>query len=151
ENSARNNKRTASTAAGLMIGLALIAMASVVAESLKESFRSELGSTMTADYVITAQGDVPFSNEVAAQVAALPEFSEVSAVRWGNFRIGGDEMGVAAGDLSVLTDLLDVDVRAGDAVASARPGTILLSTDAAEDFGVGVGDPLVVEFAATGE
>jgi putative ABC transport system permease protein len=151
ENSARNNKRTASTAAGLMIGLALIAMASVVAESLKESFRSELGSTMTADYVITAQGDVPFSNQVAAQVAALPQFSEVSAVRWGNFRVGGDEKGVAAGDLSVLTDLLEIDVRAGDPVASAEPGTIILSTEAAEDFAVGVGDPLVVEFAATGE
>ena len=38
ENASRNNKRTASTAAGLMIGLALIAMASVVAESLKASF-----------------------------------------------------------------------------------------------------------------
>ena len=74
ENAARNNKRTASTAAGLMIGLALIAMASVVAESLKTSFRSELGSTMIADYVITAEGDVGFSNQVADQVAALPEF-----------------------------------------------------------------------------
>lgn len=151
ENSARNNKRTASTAAGLMIGLALIAMASVVAESLKESFRSELGSTMIGDYVITAQGDVPFTNQVADQVAALPEFSEVSAVRWGNFRVGDDEMGIAAGDLSVLTDLLQIDVQAGDPAASARAGTIILSTDAAEDFAVGVGDPLVVEFAATGE
>jgi putative ABC transport system permease protein len=151
ENSARNNKRTASTAAGLMIGLALIAMASVVAESLKESFKSELGSTMTADYVITAQGDMPFSNQVAAQVAALPEFSEVSAVRWGNFRVDGDEKGVAATDLSILTDLLDIDVSAGDPATSAGPGTIILSTDAAEDLGVAVGDPLVVEFAATGE
>jgi len=35
QNAAKNNKRTASTAAGLMIGLALIAMASVVATSLK--------------------------------------------------------------------------------------------------------------------
>jgi putative ABC transport system permease protein len=151
ENSARNNKRTASTAAGLMIGLALIAMASVVAESLKESFRSELGSTMTADYVITAQGDMPFSNQVAAQVAALPEFSEVSAVRSGNFRIAGEEKGVTAGDLSVMPDLLDIDVRSGDLVASAGPGTIALSTEAAADYAVEVGDPLVVEFAKTGE
>ena len=45
ENAARNNKRTAATAAGLMIGLALIAMASVVATSLKESLSAELGST----------------------------------------------------------------------------------------------------------
>ncbi len=93
ENAARNNKRTASTAAGLMIGLALIAMASVVAESLKATFRSELGSTMIADYVITSEDDVGFSNQIAAQVAELPEFDTVSAVRWGNIRIDGSGKG----------------------------------------------------------
>jgi putative ABC transport system permease protein len=150
ENSARNNKRTASTAAGLMIGLALIAMASVVAESLKESFRSDLGSTMTADYVITAQGDAAFSNQVAAQVAALPEFAVVSPVRWGNVRIEGSEKGVAGLDLTVLTDLLDVEVLSGDPVAAARPGFIVMSQEAADDNDVVVGDSLDVEFAASG-
>jgi putative ABC transport system permease protein len=150
ENSARNNKRTASTAAGLMIGLALIAMASVVAESLKESFRSDLGSTMTADYVVTGQGDAAFSNQVAAQVATLPEFAEVSSVRWGNVRIEGSEKGVAGLDLTVLTDLLEVDVLSGDPVAAARPGFIVMSQEAADDNDVVVGDSLDVEFAASG-
>ena len=150
ENSARNNKRTASTAAGLMIGLALIAMASVVAESLKASFRSDLGSTMTADYVITAQGDAAFSNQVADQVAALPEFAEVSAVRWGNVRIDGSEKEVAGTDLTVLTDLLDVDVQSGDPVASAQPGYVVMSREAADDRAVSVGDSIDVEFAASG-
>ena len=150
ENSARNNKRTASTAAGLMIGLALIAMASVVAESLKESFRSDLGSTMTADYVITAQGDVAFSNQVTDQVAALPEFAEVSAVRWGNVRIDGSEKEVAGIDLTVLTDLLDIDVQSGDPVASAQPGFVVMSQKAADDRAVSVGDSIDVEFAASG-
>ena len=150
ENAARNNKRTASTAAGLMIGLALIAMASVVAESMKASFTSKLGSTMTADYVITAQGDVAFSNQVAAQVAALPEFDEVSAVRWGTMRIDGDNKGVAGGDLTVITDLLTIGVLSGDPVASATPGTIVISDSAAEEHGVQVGDSLDVEFAASG-
>ena len=40
ENAARDNKQTARTAAGLVIGLALVAMATVVASSLKDSFRS---------------------------------------------------------------------------------------------------------------
>jgi putative ABC transport system permease protein len=150
QNAARNNKRTASTAAGLMIGLALIAMASVVAESMKASFTSKLGSTMTADYVITAQGDVAFSNQVADQVAALPEFDQVSAVRWGNMRIDGDEKGVAGGDLTVITDLLKIGVVSGETVASATPGTIVISQDAADDNGVQVGDTLDVEFAASG-
>ncbi len=150
ENAARNNKRTASTAAGLMIGLALIAMASVVAESLKVSFRSELGSTMIADYVITAEGDVGFSDQIAGQVVALPEFDTVSAVRWGNLRVDGSEKGAAGTDLTVLTDLLDVRVVAGDPVASAQPGYIVISQDAADDQAVIVGDSIDVEFAASG-
>ncbi len=150
ENAARDNKRTAATAAGLMIGLALIAMASVVAESLKTSIRSELGSTMIADYVITAQNDVTFSNRVADQVAALPEFDTVSAVRWGNARITGDTKGFAGTDLTVLTDLLDVDVTAGDPAASPDDTHIVISQEAAETHGVDVGDRLNVEFAAGG-
>ena len=150
ENASRDNKRTAATAAGLMIGLALIAMASVVAESLKESFRSELGSTMIADYVITAQGDVAFSNRVADQVAALPEFDRVSAVRWGNARVDGETKGFAGTDLTMLTDLLRVDVAAGDPAASADPDHVVISSEAAETHGVAVGDPLDIEFAAAG-
>jgi putative ABC transport system permease protein len=151
ENAARNNKRTASTAAGLMIGLALIAMASVVAASLKDSFRAELGSTLIADYLVTEGNDGNFSNQLADEVAALPQFSEVSAVRYGTIRIDGDTKDMAATDLTVLTDLLDVVVLEGDPVASANPDSILLSQEVADNNDVGVGDPLRVEFAATGE
>jgi putative ABC transport system permease protein len=150
ENAARNNKRTASTAAGLMIGLALIAMATVVATSLKESFRAELGSTLIGDYLVTADG-ANFSNQLASEIADLPVFDEVSAVRYGNVRIDGDTKGVAGTDLTVLTDLLAVDVLDGDPAAAADPTSIVLNKDVAEDFDVGLGDSLVVEFAATGE
>ncbi|MGI9621916.1 MAG: ABC transporter permease [Acidimicrobiales bacterium] len=149
ENAARNNKRTASTAAGLMIGLALIAMASVVATSLKASFKAELGSTLIGDFLVTSEDGIPFTNQLADEVAALPEFGTVSAVRYGTIRIEGDDKGVAATDLSVLTELLDVDIVNGDPVAD--PGTVLLTQEAADENAVQVGDPLIIEFAATGE
>lgn len=150
ENAARNNKRTASTAAGLMIGLALIAMATVVATSLKESFRSEMGSTLTADVLVTEPNDGTFTPQLVERVAALPEFDVVSAVRYGNVRIAGDETGVTATDLTLLTELLAVDVVSGDPVASADAGSILLSEDRAADLGLSVGDNVAVEFAAGG-
>jgi putative ABC transport system permease protein len=151
ENASRNNKRTASTAAGLMIGLALIAMASVVAESLKASFTSELGSTMTADYVITADGDFGFSPELAAQIEAMPELDPVSAVRYGNMRIDGSSKQVVGTDLTVLTDLMAVQLQSGDPVASANPNSIIMTQEAADDNGVALGDQITVEFAAAGE
>jgi putative ABC transport system permease protein len=151
ENAARNNKRTASTAAGLMIGLALIAMASVAASSLKESFRSALGSTLIADFLVTPSTDGgEISPNLADQISSLPEFDEVSAVRYGRIRIDDDTKDVTAADLTTLTALLDVDLTAGDPAAAAGPDTILLSEDVADDLGVDVSDTLEVEFAATG-
>ena len=151
QNASRNNKRTASTAAGLMIGLALIAMASVVAESLKSSFSSELGSTMIADYVITADGEFGFTPELAAQIEAMPEFDPVSAVRYGNMRIDGSSKQVVGADLTTLTDLMAVDLQTGDPVTSADPGSIIMTQEAADDNGVTLGGEITVEFAATGE
>ncbi len=151
QNASRNNKRTASTAAGLMIGLALIAMASVVAESLKASFSDELGSTMIADFVITADGDLGFSPELAAQVEAMPELDPVSSVRYGNMRIDGSTKQVVGAELTELTELMAVDVQAGDPVAAADSGSIIMTQEAADDNGVALGDSITVEFAATGE
>ncbi len=149
-NASRNNKRTASTAAGLMIGLALIAMASVVATSLKASLRSELGSTLTAEFLVLPPNDGDFSNTLAAQVRALPEFSEVSAVRYGNMRVAGEQKAVTATDLAIVTDLLDINVLEGDTGVAAEPSSIVLTKKAAEDNGVEVGQLLVVEFAESG-
>ena len=151
ENAGRDNKRTARTASGLMIGLALIAMATVVATSLKESFKAELGSTLTADFLVTEQADLEFTSQLAPQIAALPEFSETSAVRYGTVRIDGDEKDLTALDVTVLTDLLAVDVSSGDPADAADESSIVLHRDVADDFGVEVGDELPTEFAASGE
>ncbi len=133
-----------------MIGLALIAMATVVASSLKESFRSEMGSTVISDFLVTADDQAQFSNQLAAEVDALPEFGEVAAVRYGNARVDGSEKQFAATDLTLLTDLLDVDIVSGDPAAVADATHLLIHEDVATDRGLGVGDSLGVEFAETG-
>ncbi len=150
ENAARNNKRTASTAAGLMIGMALIAMATVTANSLKATVRASLGSTLIADFLVTAPNGGEMTDRVAGELAALPEFSDVSAVRYGAIRIGGDQKEVTGTDVTLLTSLLDVDVVEGDPAASAGAGTILLTEEVADTLAVTVGDQLVVDFAAAG-
>ena len=151
ENAASNNKRTASTAAGLMIGLALIGMATVVASSLKSSFRDQMGSTLTADYLVNHPSDQNFSEQLAAEVAALPEFSEVSGVRFGSIRVDGDTKDVTSTDFASLIDLLDVGVLSGDPASAANPTSMLIHRDVADDRGLEVGDSITVEFAATGE
>ncbi len=150
KNAAKNNKRTASTAAGLMIGLALIAMASVVATSFKSSFRGDMESTVTSDYLVTASNQGTFSNRVGERVAALPEVETVSSVRFGNARIGDAQHAVTAADIAVLDDLMEVGLISGDPTASPDATHLLLQSDAAKDLGVAVGDPIPVEFATSG-
>lgn len=109
------------------------------------------GSTVAADFVVSATNEGDFSPGLAEEIGALPEFDEVSAFRFGNVRIGGDEKGMAGANLTVVADLFDIEVQAGDPAASANPATVLLTQEAAHEHGVSVGDPLVVEFASTGE
>lgn len=151
QNAARNNKRTASTAAGLMIGLALIGMATVVASSLKSSFRHQIGSTLTADFLVNHPQDLDFSQELVTEVGALDEFGAVSGVRFGSMRIDGDTKAVTSSEFSALPDILDMDLVAGDPVSAAGPTSLLIHSDVAEDRSLTVGDTVDVEFAATGE
>lgn len=151
KNAAKNNKRTASTAAGLMIGLALIAMASVVATSLKASFSASLESTVTSDYFVTATNQGTFSNRIGDKIVALPEFDQVSSVRYGNARIDGSEHQVTAGDLNLIEDLMDLAFISGDPAAAVDDQHVLLHSGAAEELGMTVGDEVQIEFAATGQ
>ncbi|MEO1061219.1 MAG: FtsX-like permease family protein [Actinomycetota bacterium] len=148
ENASSDNKRTARTAAGLMIGLALVAMASVVATSLKDSFRDQLGSTLTADYLITEPNGGGFSRNVAAELQQLDEFDVVSATRYGNAVINGGERAIAATDLGALTELLDVEVLEGDPADGAGPDRIALDASVVDSLGRGVGDEVLVRFAS---
>jgi putative ABC transport system permease protein len=147
ENASSDNKRTARTAAGLMIGLALVAMASVVATSLKDSFRDELGSTLTADYLVTDTNGFGFSTSVVDEVKALDEFDVVSATRYGNADINDGTRAIAATDLSVLTSLLEIDVLEGDPADGAGPDRIAVDASVVDDLGRGLGDEVLVRFA----
>ena len=57
ENSRRNPQRTASTAAALMIGLALVTLVATLAAGIIQPFRSAVNELFTADYSITAQNN----------------------------------------------------------------------------------------------
>ena len=57
ENAARNPRRTATTAAALMIGLSLVSMAFVVGQTLKSDLNELLETTVQADYAAFAASD----------------------------------------------------------------------------------------------
>ena len=62
----RNPGRTATTAAALMIGVALVTFVAVLGQGLRSSFSDSLDRQLAANYVVTAQdGFTPFPPETA--------------------------------------------------------------------------------------
>lgn len=150
ENGARNPQRTASTAAALMVGLALVSMAFVVGTSVKESFRETLSSSITADWYIGSPGSFfGFSPEVAAGLSELDELDAVTGARFGQMIVDGSTKDVTAVDLTAVDDLFDLRLQDGE--VEPGPNSLLVHSDPAEDLGLTPGDRVTVTFDRTGE
>ena len=70
QNSVRNPGRTASTAAALMIGLALVTLVATLAAGITSTFRGAVDDLFVADYAITAQNNFSPIPTSAAEAAA---------------------------------------------------------------------------------
>lgn len=81
ENAGRSPRRTASAAAALMIGLALVSTATVVSASFKATFADILENSVTADWFISMDNNGPnqfFSPQLADDLEA--QVDEVDSV-----------------------------------------------------------------------
>jgi putative ABC transport system permease protein len=86
DNARRNPQRTASTAAALMIGLALVTLVAVLAAGITSTFRSAVDDLWkNADYAITAQNNFsPIPIAAADAVADAPGVEAIGNVRTGD-------------------------------------------------------------------
>ncbi|MBA2332632.1 MAG: ABC transporter permease, partial [Actinobacteria bacterium] len=88
DNARRNPQRTASTAAALMIGLALVTLVAVLASGITTTFRSAVDDIFTSDYAITAQNNFsPIPTSAAEAAADAPGIAAIASVRTGEARI----------------------------------------------------------------
>jgi putative ABC transport system permease protein len=153
QNSRRNPKRTASTAAALMIGLALVSMVSIFAASIKATSSKILDENLKADFIITSSaggGFGGFSPEIAAGAAAQDEIGAVASLRYGEFRLDGASRFLSATDPDAIEEVTSLGVVEGD-LGDLDGDGVFLSTDVAESEALAVGDDLTMEFPAEGE
>lgn len=162
ENSARNPRRTATTAAALMIGLSLVSMASVLGESFKAEFENILDTSVQADFVVVSdQSDIP--TEVVDSISENPAFGNVTGIRYAGVSVnnellepGGDEsdagdetsqtrgnsrLGVGTLDYSQVEGLFDLGVIEGS-VLDIDDDSVGIRDETAEMFGLGLGDTI---------
>src|ERR671918_787333 len=149
ENAMRNPKRTAITASALMIGVGLVTFITIFAASTKASFSNTVDRAFTGDFVVTAGGGmVGVSPEFTNQVNELPEVETAGGVRAGLAEIDGDSEQLLGVSPEAL-DIFDVDPVAGSP-DDLDATSIAVMEDVADDKGLSIGDPVPVEFTATG-
>jgi putative ABC transport system permease protein len=149
----RNPSRTAATAAALMVGVTLVSVITVLAASLKASIDSIIDSAMRADFVATSGASVGggsgFSPSVEAPLAALPQVSDVAAIRTGMIQVYGKVVPVVATDPVKAAPLFNIGVTQGSLTAMT-PSGIAVSTQAASAHDLHLGSPVTVSYPTTG-
>jgi putative ABC transport system permease protein len=152
DNAGRSPRRTAATASALMVGLALVGLTLVLADSLKTTASILLEERFQADLVISTAGfgGSRLSPELAIRVADLPEVKLASAVRGGQVEVADETRILIGVDPSTLEELVSFTVNEG-AITEIGAGSIGVRQSLAEQLGVHAGDELTVRFARSGD
>jgi putative ABC transport system permease protein len=146
ENSLRNPRRTAATASALMVGLALMAMMSILGSSASASTDEAIEQTLTSEFVVSNVVGQPFSTDVADQIRDLDSVETVASLRYANPDVkGGGTAWMAAIDPDDFGDVMQVPMVQGT-LASLDEGTVLIASQPAERGGHEVGDKVTLEF-----
>ena len=90
ENAARNPRRTAATAAALTIGVTLVTLIAVLANSIRASVDEQIGA-YNADFIVNSNSLQPRERhprpDVQEEIADLPDVAAASPVRFGLIRL----------------------------------------------------------------
>ncbi|MFK8024437.1 MAG: ABC transporter permease [Ilumatobacter sp.] len=150
DNVARAPRRTSSSAAALMIGVALVSAAAVFASSLRETISATLERAVSADYIVTGNGGGGpggggFPPIVVESLGDLPEIEAATPFRITNALVGDDVKLLSAVDPSTAAVLVDFDNVAGS-FADITINSLAIHEEAAESSDLAFGDTVTVEF-----
>jgi putative ABC transport system permease protein len=149
ENTLRNARRSATTAATLMVGVSLMALTAIAAASARESIGGAITTGLDAQLVMSGPELFPFSPDARTAVAASPAVSVASAVRLGNARADGKATRIAAVDPTEFGKVADLGMKEGSLTALS-PGEVLIHEGVAHDNHWRVGQTIDMEFSRTG-
>jgi len=154
-NSARNPRRTAITAATLMIGLALVTGVSVMAASLKSSIDKLVTRDVGADLIISGQGGgrgmptydpavIDKTRQVPGVAAAVALYTD--AVN----DPAGKPIFVQGTDLPALTSIFNLKTDSGE-LRALRHGEMVVDDQFARKRSLAVGSTMTLKTARAGE
>jgi len=115
QNAARNPKRTARTAAPVLIGVALVTAFTALAASIKGEIRETIGSSFRGDYALSVDsrgfGGIPIS--VTDKIDQLPEVATATGVGFIAAKVGDESPFVLVFNPKTAKGLYDLEMIEG--------------------------------------
>jgi putative ABC transport system permease protein len=150
-NSGRNPRRTAITAAALMVGIALVTGVTVILDSAKSSLTKLAENTINAELVISGVQSGPrppsFDAAVLDQTKTIPGVRAVAGTYGDLGTVDGErEYLTAVSDIAALRDVYRAVPTAGS-IDSLGADQILVDSGTATDKGLSVGSTVTVQLS----
>lgn len=156
ENAARSPKRTASTAAALMIGVALVGFITIFAESAKASIDQQITRGLHADLIVQpASFEIGIPLDVAESIAEADGVADVVGLRQGMVQLTMPDGGTAT------TFMGAIDPGTYGAAVTAQmdtgslddlgPGGIIVDVRQADQRDLAIGDVVTALFPTGAE
>ena len=142
----RNPRRTARTAAPVLLGVALVTGASVFAASIKAQITDVVGSTFQGEYVINSSngGSLSFSQELVDQINELPEVGTASGLGFA-FVATADGKGAPGAVINPVTaEGLVLLTFIEGSMSALTPQGVLISEGDAKSKDLALGDEFVL-------
>ena len=165
-NAMRSPRRTAATAAAVMISITLVALASTLTGSIRGTIDDVLANDVDAEVIVRPAGQISdptqgFTSQIAERVRQLDDVDDLTRIHAGWGRIVS-ETEIAHGETEV--DVLETFITGAEAnladfippddfqgTLSPGSGELIVEAAIAEDNGFALGDTLVLEFEQSGE
>jgi len=148
ENAQRNPRRTSGAAAALMIGVAVVALFTVFAASIKASIDNQVKKSFAGDLVIDSgnRGFGGFNPALARDINQLPQVTAASGIRTGTAKLNDSDRQFVVVDPNTIQHVLDLGISHGS-LDQLGVGTAAVSQRYADDHSLKIGDTVPVSYA----
>ena len=143
ENALRNPRRTGATASALMIGLALVSAVGTLAASFSATADDLVDDQFASDFLVQSASFQSFPTGIGDDMEQVDGVELLTRDQFTPALIEG-EPGALLGVDPAYSEIYDLDVTRGTQQLTGEQAVI--STDAAEEYGLGLGDELELAF-----
>ncbi|MGH9279673.1 MAG: ABC transporter permease, partial [Acidimicrobiales bacterium] len=150
ENAMRNPRRTATTAAALMVGFGLIGLVCTLGASMRASAQQAIETEVRADLVVTPVGPFGVSPMVAERLRQTPGIGTISQLRAGQWGLNGRAENLLAVDPGTASAMYELAPDDAAALGRLDDGGVLVRDSVAAGRGWRTGDTVPMTFARTG-